>query len=827
MKTKLSIKLETIQFIHPVSRNFLIIKKSKWRSVLIGKVLFSAFLFCVFSNGLKAENHPKRSKTISKPSLKNQPIDQLLQRIDAAHFMLNQFDDKANSQFNVEPILKELPRIESGMALVEKVISQKDRKVNVNNLQMYGVLLTDIEGQLELWRSNLLEFNKDLVTMNSDLLAFAQTRDSVFTKIKIDSNFRPMILSELNQLGNKYNENQEAILGGIKKINQLQARLSQLYYRTVELEDGIYDLNKDFWNNATHKEAPYLWENWSEVHKKNVSVLKAKIGSNNFILNWWGNGQQIILANYFLHNKTGYILLSILGILFFIWVFINFRKAQKTGISLNQGILRIHYLEPLPIVATLILILNITPFIDLDTPTLYFEILQFILILLLSYTFFKNWPKKYFKFWLGVLALYVSYSIIGEFHSISYWGVWASITLNIAGLIFGYLFLAKTRKENILSTFEKITIGIFTFCNLIALGLNFTSYLSLAEQICYAAIFGLSQALSLTIGFRILSEGIFLHAVTQREEATTGFVYEDNKIQKNLNTAFSVFVVIFWLISFTDNLNIFTPIYEGIENFLGVPRHIGNTTFAYGNVILFFLIISIANFIQKFLGFFLGENYGNNSQNIEFKKKGSRLAITRLLLLFIGFIIAVLASGLPVDRITILLGALGVGIGLGLQSIVNNLVSGIVLIFERPFRIGDLIEIGIRKGRVKEIGLRSTKLLTNEGSEVIIPNGDMLSEKVVNWTLTNDNARIEFEFKIPSESNLSLAKEIITKELQANPWIIDTQKPEILVYGMTDTLTILRVGVWITNINEANQFRSDFLNKLYPTLHSNQIQLRD
>ena len=105
------------------------------------------------------------------------------------------------------------------------------------------------------------------------------------------------------------------------------------------------------------------------------------------------------------------------------------------------------------------------------------------------------------------------------------------------------------------------------------------------------------------------------------------------------------------------------------------------------------------------------------------KGERSKLLVTRLVLLIGGFLIAVAASGLPVDKITVILGALGVGIGLGLQNIVSNFVSGIILIFDKTIRIGDVVELSDKKGRVKEIGVRASTLLSDEGAEIIIPNG--------------------------------------------------------------------------------------------------------
>jgi small-conductance mechanosensitive channel len=88
-------------------------------------------------------------------------------------------------------------------------------------------------------------------------------------------------------------------------------------------------------------------------------------------------------------------------------------------------------------------------------------------------------------------------------------------------------------------------------------------------------------------------------------------------------------------------------------------------------------------------------------------------------------------------------GALSVGIGFGLQNVVNNFVSGIILLFERPIRIGDRITLGTTSGQVRRIGFRSSTIATADGAEVVVPNGTLLSERVINWTLSNDQRCIE------------------------------------------------------------------------------------
>lgn len=125
----------------------------------------------------------------------------------------------------------------------------------------------------------------------------------------------------------------------------------------------------------------------------------------------------------------------------------------------------------------------------------------------------------------------------------------------------------------------------------------------------------------------------------------------------------------------------------------------------------------MAHLLQKYVAYFFGEIEDEDEENIN-KRQHSRLLIIRLILLIGGYLLAVLASGIPLDKISIIIGALGVGVGLGLQGIVSNFVSGVILIFDRAIRIGDIIELNSQRGRVKSMDLRTTKINAPNGSKL-------------------------------------------------------------------------------------------------------------
>ncbi|MEB0250224.1 mechanosensitive ion channel, partial [Mucilaginibacter sp. 5B2] len=163
--------------------------------------------------------------------------------------------------------------------------------------------------------------------------------------------------------------------------------------------------------------------------------------------------------------------------------------------------------------------------------------------------------------------------------------------------------------------------------------------------------------------------------------------------------------------------------------------------------------------------------------------------------------LAITASGFPLDKITIIISAFGIGIGFGLQNIVNNLVSGLILAFEKPIQIGDIIEVDNRSGTIMEIGIRSSKIATSDGAEVIIPNGDLISHHVINWTLSNNNRRIELIIGVAYGSDIERVKGILTDLLCNREEIMDNPAPLIFVHNLTENSVDFRLLFWAADIS--------------------------
>jgi small-conductance mechanosensitive channel len=179
---------------------------------------------------------------------------------------------------------------------------------------------------------------------------------------------------------------------------------------------------------------------------------------------------------------------------------------------------------------------------------------------------------------------------------------------------------------------------------------------------------------------------------------------------------------------------------------------------------------------------------------------GVRVSIARLVhyvLIFIGFLLALLALGFEFTKLTIILSALGIGIGFGLQSIVNNLVSGLILLFERPVRVGDFIEVGTNWAEIKKIGLRATTVQTFDQADVIIPNADLVSTQVVNWTLSNRLVRLIIPVGVAYGSDVSLVMETLMASARENSKIAATPPPQVLFLNFGESSLDFELRVWV------------------------------
>src|SRR6201999_3159684 len=172
--------------------------------------------------------------------------------------------------------------------------------------------------------------------------------------------------------------------------------------------------------------------------------------------------------------------------------------------------------------------------------------------------------------------------------------------------------------------------------------------------------------------------------------------------------------------------------------------------------------------VSKFLRFLLEEDVYHHFR----LERGIPYAISTMLhyaILLIGFFVALGALGIDLTKITILAGAFSVGGGFGLQNVINNFVSGLILLFERPINIGDIIEVGGNVGEVRQIGIRASIIRTNDGSEIIVPHGLLISGQVTNWTLSDRGRAVEVSVSVAASADLQHVADLLQRIAADHP----------------------------------------------------------
>ena len=180
----------------------------------------------------------------------------------------------------------------------------------------------------------------------------------------------------------------------------------------------------------------------------------------------------------------------------------------------------------------------------------------------------------------------------------------------------------------------------------------------------------------------------------------------------------------------------------------------------------------------------------------------------RYAILLCGVFLAFSAAGISLSRFSLIAGALGVGLGFGLQNLVSNFVSGLILLFERPIQVGDILDVGSLDGNVTRIGMRSSTILTAEGAEVVVPNADLISKNVINWTLSDRRRRIEIRVGVAYGSDPEKVIGWLLEAASDHPEALTDPAPAAYFIGFGDSSLDFVLHVWVGRFEQGQALQS-------------------
>lgn len=277
--------------------------------------------------------------------------------------------------------------------------------------------------------------------------------------------------------------------------------------------------------------------------------------------------------------------------------------------------------------------------------------------------------------------------------------------------------------------------------------------------------------------------------------------------------------VVAWTVCLTGLLQVFgwlTSVIDAGQALFESRLDIGELSLSFADVVAFAVTVWVALVVARVVRALLEDDVLAHMQ----LPRGVPAAVSaaaNYLVITLGLLFALSAAGLDLGRVTLLAGALGVGIGFGLQNVVNNFVSGLILLFERPMRVGDVVELGTTTGTVRRIGIRSSTIESFDGAEVIVPNADLIAQRLVNWTFSNSRKRIDVPVGVAYGSDPGQVLALLERTAAADPSVLRTPPPQALFQGFGESSLDFMLRAW-TYYDDAPVARSRIVRAVYDGL---------
>jgi potassium efflux system protein len=730
---------------------------------------------------VKADTTPPKTQTKSKLFEESATDSDYLMAIEKAGEVLESAHNDTEFDGNSHRLFGEIKRTQGKLDLI--LVSLKGANPNVRNQQMYRIVLKEIEQELDEQNTAINSRNLALEKIKGRVIDLR--KDKTLMGLLKDTIKRQQFKKEFANLKERYlstdslmNKNQ-GILNTNKRLTVERKIAVSNALITVEgklEQSGISMLRKEY---------PALWSISDSTSKKLVGKnIRAKIIIEENV------------ASYYLSYKAGALIFLVLLMGLLGWyIFRNLKYLKNNGHEEHLSEFNFKYINNGIIVPVAVVGLNIAVVSNLYAPAMFIELIQLGLLGLITILFKDNWSKVAMRNWLLLLVLFFVLCFLDLFIAVGFIQRCAFIIINILGVRYGFVQIKTLKDQLYYKGFFKWATIIFIGLNVLAILNNLFGRVSLANMLSITAFISLTQIVALSVLLKIILEIILLQIYTTRVKRGIEKIFDYESLSETLKKPFIIVISYMWIVVIAANLNIWESLRTGLNSLLSHPNTIGSITFTLGNIVLFFIIIWVAHLLQNYVAYFFGEVDDENEENIN-KKQHSKLLITRLVVLICGYLLAVAASGMPLDKLSILLGALGVGVGLGLQSVVNNFVSGIILIFDKPIQIGDVINISSESGRVKSMGLRTTKINSANGAEIIIPNGNLLSQNITNWTYTDNFKLVEIAAEVSGDVMPEDINALILSSLESMDLVNNTKPPHIYYTAIADEKFKLQIKFW-------------------------------
>lgn len=811
--------------------------KSEFVFVMRTFVLGLFFLLTSVSFGQNNQN-AKISNTKKDDSLtqKSKNVDALMRQMNNESFKENKTNydfnvllNKQNQSFNLinEEIQKANTLLKEGIdykefttelaALqewkeksVKGIVNNKSKMQTVRELTTTSLLLNELlkrtNGQLEKISLN----NKSLggIQRRMDSLAI----DPIFYKVPAEEAAKKNYYQRMLLMANDLNVANKNLKNAIDSIQKLEVN-GKIFKYGLESDLAIV-------NNARKM----LSKKVSSLDSDVVLSKEKELTFNQNFVHSFTKGY--LLFVFYFANQLGILslmLLFIVGLAFYLKVIRNkYKKADMYENLKYPG----HVLN-YPIAASILIMIAIFQFFLPSPPFVFSAFLWIISGLALTLILYKSVNRYWFIVWI---TFFILNNLAFQDNLLLLYSPSESrllLFLSVIGLILG-LFVFSNRKKKDQTIHEKsflIAILIFIVFEFFAVIFSLTNAYNVSKILMTNGYFTVLIAYQLIWAFGLSLDVLnFSKYLTQTEEE----VDTTTKLAENDEFKVPVFIYVLfglaWYILISRNSYSFQNFIEPISQAFYEEKQFGEFKFSFNAIFLFFFILFMSGLSAKIVSFLTTESK-TSANGAPKSSLGSWLLLIRIAIITLGVLLAFVSAGIPMDKIALMISALSVGIGFGLQNVINNLVSGLIIAFEKPINLDDIVEVGGQTGKMKSIGIRSSVITTWDGADVIIPNGDLLSQHLVNWTMGSNRRRFEIDLGVAYGSDLNVVKAILVEVLMEHELVLKNPAPMVWVTKFNDSSIDFAIKYWVPHFNFGNDVRNDLIIAIDVAFKANGIEI--
>jgi small-conductance mechanosensitive channel len=705
--------------------------------------------------------------------------------------------EESSTILNSRPSLETLQRLETDWTTLDGTLSswKRDLTARATALDREGSRLTTFG---DTWQQTLnLSAN---ATQNS-----AQQQDLQSAATEIIVSTPPEIVARIQVTLLAIKQTRERVERRRAKVLALQNRVAAQGERVSEALNNVAQVRNEVVNRLFVKDSPPIWR--VDVYSSSGQTLWENI--RNTLTTQWSE-----LSAYARRQKPNFIihamvLLLLVGGLY--WA----RRRVQPWVAAEPSLEGVSRVFKIPIATALVLSILVSGRIYPQAPRLFAALLGAAALVPTVIVLRQLVERHLFP----VLNALVVFYFLDQLRVISAALPVVTRVLFLLEMFGGLIFLVWLIRSGGLTQvsederdllWKTVRFGkhLAAVVFLMAFIANALGYVSIAILAGSALLRSAYVAIIFYAAIRIL-DGLIMFATRVPPLSLLGMIKHKRPLfRRRIRGGLRWIAIVGWILYTLRALSLRAAVVGDITAALNAKLKVGSLAISLGNVLAFLITVWAAFLLSRFLRFMLEEDIYPRVR----LARGVPYAISTMVnyfILLVGFLFAVAAMGFDMTRFTILAGAFGVGLGFGLQNIVNNFVSGLILLFERPVNVGDMIQVGQREGRLRRVGMRASIIRTAEGSEVIVPNGQLVSGEVLNWTLSDQHRRLEINVGVAYGTDPEVVIDLLTRMASKHPDILAEPSAETLFVAFGDSALNFQLRAWTNHFERWIQIKSE------------------